>query len=194
MRMPIRLLALVLPALFVGGCIDADAGPEVKAESIKLNEGQSITVDRTSHANSQERIQLTATQDGVVFVHSTIFPDQSDATDLSGTRRVYLFVPGGFVAAAKEGGPVRVTQADGLLAMEYSKNDAFPESYCFQQLSEGEISLRTKDGGAEIVIESHLKTPSISEPSDSMCDVSEFMNMTTFSLPNNGVNNGVRDN
>lgn len=183
MRMQLKPLMLVLPVLFAGGCTHADPEiPEVKAESIKLSEGQSITIDRASQATSQERIQLTAPQDGVVFVHSTIFPDQADLTDTSGTRGVYLFVPNRFVAAAKEGDAVSVTQADGLLAVEYSKNDAFPENYCFQQLSEGSISMRG-GVGAEMVIESHLKTPPISEPTDARCDTSEFANTTTFSLP-----------
>lgn len=181
--MSIKLLVLVLPALFVGGCTDVDAGPEVRAESANLSEGKSITVDRVSQAKPQERIQLIAPQDGVVFVHSTIFPSQANVTDLSGIRGVYLFVPAKFVVAAKEGDPVSIAQADGLLAMEYSKNDAFPENYCFQQLSEGAISLRAGDDGAEMVIESHLKTSSVSEPTDARCDVSEFANTTTFPLP-----------
>lgn len=153
----------------------------MKAESIKLSEGQSITIGRASQTDSQEPIELTASQDGVVFVHSTIFPSHANVTDLSGIRGVYLFVPDRFVAAAKEGGAVSVTQADGLLAVEYSKNDAFPENYCFQQLSEGSISMRARDG-AEMVIESHLKTPPISEPTDARCDTSEFANTTTFPL------------
>lgn len=176
------LLALVLAALSAGGCTDAGPGSKVTTDAIKLGEGESITVDGTSQANSQERTQLAAPQNGVVFVHSTIFPDKADVTDLSGVRTVYLFVPDRLVEAAKEGGSVSVTQADGLLVMEYSKNDAFPENYCLQELSEGGVSLRAGDEG-EMVIESHLKTPPISEPTDARCDVSEFTNTSTFSLP-----------
>lgn len=174
--------ALVLAMLSVGGC--THASPEVRTEVIALNEGQSISIDTASGAASQApKIQITAPQNGMVFVHSTIFPEQTNMTDLSGVRRVYLFVPEKFVAATKEGGPVNITKADGLQVFEYSRNDAFPEDYCFQQLSEGAISMRTGNG-AEVVIESHLKTPPVKEPTDAKCDVSEFVNTTAFFIAN----------
>ncbi|MDQ3512021.1 MAG: efflux RND transporter periplasmic adaptor subunit [Pseudomonadota bacterium] len=170
--------ALALAMFSVGGC--THASPEVRTEVMALNGGQSITIDVARSATPQTRkIQITAPQNGIMFVHSTIFPGQATVTDLSGVRRVYLFVPEKFVAAIKEGGQVNVAKADGLQAFEYSRNDASPEDYCFQQLSEGAISMRT-GSEAEVVIESRLKTPPITEPTDARCDVSEFMNTTVF--------------
>lgn len=175
MQMPMRCWLLAI--LSVAGC--THASPKERTEAIELNRGQSIAVD--SGSKQMHTIQITAPQDGVVFVHSTFFPDQATMTDLSGVRKVYIFVPEKLVAALKAGGMVDVTKADGLQVFEYSKNDAFPEDFCFQQLSEGAISMRA-GSPAEIIIESRLKTPLITEPTDAKCDASEFVKTATFGV------------
>lgn len=180
MQIVLSLLSLLM--LSTSGCTKAKIGPEIRVESIRLSEGQLIAVGNESRTKFG-RMQITAPQNGIMFVQTTIYPAHNDLLDTSGIRRVYFFVPDRYVAEAKKGRVVSVNQANGLLSMEYSQNDAFPERYCFQELSIGSIFLRMEDDRHEVVISSHLKAPPASGATDARCDASEFSDTTVFPLP-----------
>ena len=183
MRLSMKRSSLMLLLVFFGACSKAGLEREVAATSVKMSSGHSFIVDSAGQSSSEEPIRFTAPQDGVLFLHSTTFLDHSSATDLSGIRKVYLFVPSRFVEDAKIGGLQTVGLADGLLATEYSKNYAFPDDFCYQQLSEGTVSLRVAADGTSLVLQSQLKSPPIVEPTDARCDASKFVNTTTFTFP-----------
>lgn len=167
--------ACILAMLIVNGCAGA-VHPEASTKTILMKAGESFEIDSVADGNTQK---LLASEDGHLFIHTTSFPSASRQTDLSGVREVLLFVPEKYIAPAREKS-VRLTRADGLRALEYSRNDSSPDSSCIQELAEGAISLRVE--GAHVTVESQLQTPVKSEPTDAKCDDSRFVASVKFPM------------
>jgi hypothetical protein len=123
--------------------------------------------------------KISAAESGYLFVRSEIFPNRPGMSDMSGIRKVYVFIPERYILAAKSSSTT-ITRSDGLRAFEYSKNDASPEDYCFQELPEGEVTAQVLDG--KLAIAGRLKTQPITEPTDARCDSSEFSGPVIFPI------------
>lgn len=175
MRLPVILWPTSV-VLLISACAN-DAGPEIKTETLQLQAGQSVVVD--SATSTFPPPQISAIENGYLFVHSEISSQRSDMSDASGIKKIYVFIPDKSVVAAKSGATT-ITKSDGLRVFEYSKNDASPDDYCFQKLSEGEISAHI--AGGRLAIAAHLKTPPVIEPTDARCDSSEFVGSMSFSV------------
>lgn len=167
--------ACVVAMLIVNGCAGA-THPEASTKTILIKAGETFEVDGVADGNAQK---LIASEDGHLFIHTTSFPSSSRETDLSGVREVLLFVPEKYIAIAKEKS-VRLTKANGLQALEYSRNDWFPDSSCIQELDEGAISLRVE--GAYAIVKSQLQTSVRNGPTDAKCDTSRFMASVKFPM------------
>lgn len=175
MRMSVRNFLPALAVLSMSGC--ADAVPEIKIETLHLQSGQSIVVD---NVGNERPLRISVTESGYLFVQSEVFPNHAEWSDLSGIRKVYIFVPEKYVVTAQDKS-MTITKSNGLQAFEYSKNDASPENYCFQELAEGVISVRVANG-TKVVIDSNLKTPEITGPTDARCDASNFVDTVSFPI------------
>src|SRR4249919_2002079 len=124
MRMSVRILSASM-ALTLASC-SGDLRPEVREDTTRTQAGARIEVD--GEIVGSPGIEIS--ESGYLFTWSATSPNSSSLKDVAGLRKVYIFVPDSFVDAAKRA-PTRVARSDGLRAFEYSKNDAFPESFCY---------------------------------------------------------------
>lgn len=178
MWMPVRILVFILTMAILCACLggEGEQQPKVNIETVRLSTGESHVIDPSG---SRHTPSILVNEPGRLFVHSVLFAESPDLTDVAGVRQVFLFVPERLVMASKEA-PTQIRKAEGLRAFEYSRNDASPENYCFQELSEGAVSIRMDAAG--VMIEGELNTPPVAEPSDARCDTSSFAVAEKFPL------------
>lgn len=168
----LQVIAVVLALLALTGCTNAK--PIVRTEVVQVEAGQTFI----SHEDGRPSVK--SPQSGFVFIHSTTFPQQERSSDLSGVRKVYIFVPEKYLEIGR-GDSVEISKKEGLIAFEYSRNDASPEKYCFQPLSKGVVSIQ-KNSVSEIVLKSRIESSIPDQPSDARCGMSTFFDSTIYKL------------
>ena len=176
MRVLVKKLVGGLSILVLCSCVQNGRAPLVHIEVIRMKVGDSFPLDRNG---SMLRSNIYTQESGHLFVRSTLFLDDSNMTDTAGITRVAIFLPDRLIAESMDK-VVEAGKADGLRAYEYSRNDASPSDYCFQELSEG--SVRIRSDGSEVWIDSHLNSPPLKGPSDVRCDYSVFAREVRFSM------------